>query len=246
MGAGRLSAQVLGDFQVDVDGERIDSDRWQRTCATRLMKLLLVARGHVASREIAAETLWPGSAPELSRANLRKALFFAHAVVPDSVLVADNAHVRLVDADVDLDRLLGALDTLEQRGVHDHAALTTLLELGRLPLLPDDLYEEWLVGPREHLASRWQITALEAARAAALAGSYSDAQLMLEQLLDRDQADEAAHRLAIECFAAEGRHHAARRQFELCRRALRELLDIEPSAETVAAFERVEGAISAT
>ena len=120
------------------------------------------------------------------------------------------------------------------------AALATVLELGARTLLPDDAYEDWLTLPRERLRSRWQDVALAVAERAVGAGRTDDAQLALERVLDRDPTDEAAHRFLIRLYAAQGRHHAARRQFELCRRALLEGLDAEPSPETVEALREAE------
>lgn len=244
-------ARVLGGFDVIVDGRRLERTDWQRVSAERLIKLLLTTPGHAVGREQAAETLWPEAEPEGSRSNMRKALHFARRAlgIPGAV-AADGRSIRLApDAiDVDLDRLRAAFDAISRRPAKSTAdgrrplesAVTTILELGSQVLLPDDEYEDWLVSLREQLRNRWQVVALQAARDAASAGRRGDAHQILEQIFDRDPTDEAAHRLSIELYAAEGRHHAARRQYELCRAALRENLDADPSPETDAAYRNAE------
>lgn len=265
---------VLGAFEMTVAGRRLTRADWQRVSAERLVKLLVVTPGRRVTREVAAETLWPDAEPESSRTSLRKALHFASQALGDrGVLITTGGWVALDPArlDVDLDRLTAALDSLTSSdrpasrsdegpirsatsrrnacGTKDadlDAALEVALRLGALDLLPDDAFEDWLVAPRERLRSRWQRVALLAARRAQ-ADRRTDAALeIVGRLLERDPADEAAHRLAIELYAAEGRHHAVRRQFEQCRRALREGLDVDPSEETVEAYRVAEGAADRT
>jgi len=260
-----ISARVLGVFRVDVGGWPIERADWQRLSAERLVKALLVTEGHSMPRELAVETLWPDVDPVTGRSKLRRALYFARrALGAPGVLTGDGETVRLDPAllDLDLDRLRAAFDLLshaprrrlppsarrdEATGEEaERRAAATVLELGARTLLPDDVYEDWLVGPREHLLTRWQVVAMEAARGAVATGRKSEALAILDQILDHDPTDEAAHRLVIELYASEGRHHSARRQFELCRRALAASLDAEPSEETEAAYRRAEVAAMTT
>jgi DNA-binding SARP family transcriptional activator len=244
-----VRARVLGGFTVAVGGRELGRAAWYRLSAERLFKLLAVTPGHRLPRELAAETLWPGLPPEAGRTNLRKALHYARrALGNEGVLIGDGDAVALDPTllDLDLDRLLMALDGAGAVGgtgagpFADAAGLDTVLDLGGRDLLPDDLYEDWLVGPRERLRDIWLRTALGVAGAARDRGRNGEALAIVDRVLERDPADEAAHRLAIELYAAEGRHHAARRQFDQCRSILRSTLDVEPGPETVAAYRAVE------
>ena len=256
-----IRARVLGTFELTVGGRRIERGDWGRMAAARLVKLLLVSPGHRLSRELAAETLWPEADPAGSRANLRKALMYARRALGMPNAITSAGDVIGLDAssvDLDLDRLTAAYDVLEGRtaspvaatlgdqGAHRVAdAAAIVLELGSGTLLPDDAYEEWLAATRERLWSRWHVVAMDAAAEAAASGRGADAHRILERVLDFDPADEEAHRLLIELYAAQGRHHAARRQFERCRLALADGLDVGPSAETEAAYRRAEQAARA-
>jgi DNA-binding SARP family transcriptional activator/tetratricopeptide (TPR) repeat protein len=264
-----ISARVLGAFHLSVGGRPVERADWQRLSAERLVKLLLVTEGHAVPRELATETLWPDLDAGNGYNNFRKALHFARrALGAPGVLISDGETVCLDPAllDLDLDRLQAAFDLLSHATRRsppssarrdgatgdDHSseaerdAVATVLELGARTLLPDDVYEDWLVSLREHLLTRWQVVAMEAARGATAAGRKGEAHAILDQILDRDPTDEAAHRLVIELYASEGRHHSARRQFELCRRALAANLDAEPAAETEAAYRRAEVAAMTT
>ena len=241
-----VQARVLGGFEVTVAGRVVTRAAWQRVSAERLVKLLLVTPGHRVTRESAAEILWPDAASQASRANLRKAVYFAHdALGSRDALVVDVRSVGFEPdrLDLDLDRLQEAFRVLstgsaapgqDGRSAELDRATEVVLELGSRELLPDDPYEDWLFAPRERLRGRWQTVALAAARHAHDSGRTSEAHDLVARLLDHDPTDEAAHRLAIELYAGEGRHHAARRQLELCRAALRENLDVAPSPETEA------------
>ena len=158
---------------------------------------------------------------------------------------------RIYSLLLDLDRLEAAADAVteqatsspESRSQALGPAAVDVLRLGTLEVLPDDPYEDWLAGPRERIRARWAHIALEAARLAHRLGRREEAHDVVDRLLARDPADEAAHRLAIELYATEGRHDLMWRQFERCRAALREI-DADPSAETRAIFARAvaEGA----
>ncbi len=257
-----IVARVLGGFEVIADGHRISHADFQRSAAERLVKLLLVTPGHTLARESAAETLWPGADPDASRANLRKALHFAHRALGGSPSLVASGPMVAIDGrelDLDLDRVHTAFARLvgpdrdhrlraglpgdqssAQADDGEADAVEVVLELGARDLLPDDPYEDWLVAPREDLRSRWQRVALRAAARARDLGRLAQAHDLAAQLLDRDPTDEAAHRLEIELYAREGRHHAARRQFEACRRALRRSLDVEPSDLTVQVYREAE------
>ncbi len=244
-----MRASVLGRFEVRVGDRNLAHADWQRVSAERLVKLLLVTRGHTISREAAADTLWPGLDPATGAATFRKALHYARRALDGTGLPeSDGRSVYLgPHVDLDLDRLLGAFAVIDSP--HDAEqgadAVETILELGARDLLPDDVYEDWLTGPRERLQSRWQRVALAAAEQAGELGDSTRAMTIVGQILDRDDTDEAAHRMAITLYALNGRHHAARRQFVLCREALRRELDVEPSPETLAAFEGAEAAAGA-
>ncbi len=244
----RMDAHVLGGFSVAVDGRSVAPPAWGRISAERLVKLLLVTRGHAMSREAVGEALWPEAAPDRQATNVRKALHFARRAfdgVSGGVPILSSERDRLslaetVELDLDLDRLLDALTLFDERGrqparIPVEGAIASILALGHEELLPADLYEEWLTALRDRLTRRWRDVALAECRRKLEAGDLGPCQALLERILLQDPADEDAHRLAIELFGRQGRHHAARRQFLHCRRELSNL-GVEPSPETIAAL----------
>src|SRR5690349_9944344 len=73
----RVEIQVLGGFQVAVDGTLIVADAWKRERGAALVKLLALNPQHRLHREQAMEAFWPELDPEAAGANLRKAVHFA-------------------------------------------------------------------------------------------------------------------------------------------------------------------------
>jgi DNA-binding SARP family transcriptional activator len=252
-GTTRLDVRVFGTFTVSVDGRPVGGGSWGRSSAMRLFKLLLVTPGHRLLRESAAEWLWPEMDARHQAVNLRKALHFARkAIGPDvQVILAEGPRLSL-DGPVELRLDLDDWRTAAERLRSDPGARTAsetdrdvglVVRLGGDELLPDDPYEDWLTEPREHVAMVWRSFAIEAARGAVARGRRTEAHELLDRLLDRDPADEEAHRLLIALLAVEGRHHAARRQFVRCRRELAEAFGVEPAAETLAALGLPEAGV---
>lgn len=239
----RLTARLLGTFEVAVDGRAMDRGAFERPSGLRLIKLVLATPGHRLRREAAAELLWPESDPERSGASLRKAIHFARRGLADlgagELVVADGDWLGLapdVSLDADVDRLAQALDRLGSRDPAPRAGddLDTVAALGASELLPEDPYEEWLVPIRERLRQRVTAATTAGIATARARGDLALAERLVDVALTLDPADETAHRSAIEIHLEAGRIHAARRQLAACRRALAETYEVEPSSDLVA------------
>lgn len=250
-----LQAEVMGTFQVTVDGTPIRPSCWMHGSAERLAKLLLITPGHRLRREWASDQMWPGTSPLRAAVNLRRALHFMRRALDrdlihaPSIVDADHRGIWIaphVEAVVDLDRLMAAMRRLSTSLARDEVLptdvdedLELIVRLGARDLLPDDVAEEWTVLLREGLLMRWERAAVVLADRALAEGHAARAHEIGEQILERDPASEEAHRLLIRSLVLEGLPHAARRQLELCRRALRDAFDIEPGPDTVAALSGV-------
>ncbi len=58
------------------------------------------------------------------------------------------------------------------------------------------------------------------------------AKITCQQLLNQDTCHEEAHRLLMRTFAILGDRSAIARQYQVCKQALKEELDIPPAEET--------------
>ncbi|MBI4789711.1 MAG: tetratricopeptide repeat protein [Chloroflexi bacterium] len=104
-------------------------------------------------------------------------------------------------------------------------------------LLPD-WYDDWIMPERERLLRLYLDTLLQLTQQARSESQYTRAIQLAQKILASDPANEQAHQHLIFCHLATGNRLAARKQYEDCRRALRAELDVAPSPETTALYER--------
>lgn len=248
-----LTARLLGEFRVAVEGRVVGPLEWHHGSAERLLKLVLVTPRHRLRREAAAEILWPGLPSGRGAVNLRRAYhFLGRALDPersDRLLLREPSMVGLspfVVLDLDVDELTSGLERLDRSVARQDdaapsrgemcAAADAILAFGSGELLPDDCHEDWLSDPRDRLLIRWEAVLLRAAIELERCSETLRAAALLRQVLAVDPANEDAHRTSIRLHVRDGQHHAARRQLEVCRRALRESYGLDPSPTTFAAL----------
>ncbi len=105
-------------------------------------------------------------------------------------------------------------------------------------------FEEWLVIERERLQSYARLALHALAAHHTSQGEYAAALHYTTRLLALDPWREEVHRQRMWLLAHTGQLSAALAQYETCRRILAKDLGVEPSAETVALYERIRTARS--
>jgi non-specific serine/threonine protein kinase len=200
------------------------------------------------AREKLASQFWGDSGDKQARDSLRTALKMLRKQLGKHLLLADRDTVQLnptfplwVDAReflVDNSRFL--LEEASPPGPpSDLQRISSRLELYRGEFLPV-FYDEWIFPERERL--RTVYVELGLAQAMELhtrgdeAGTVKAAQLVLEA----DPTNEPAHRQIMLCYAIGGRRIDAMKQYEDCKRILRQELDLEPSVETTALYQDIK------
>lgn len=244
-----LEIYLLGSFRLAVDGAEVEAHRWARRKSRLLVKLLALQPHHRLHREQVLELLWPRQATEAAANNLHKTIHAARrALEPE--LLAGAASRFLVTRDRQI--ILSApselwidVEAFELRAARalrrdaDRAACEEALALYGGELLAEDPYEEWAARRREHLRSVRRNIVLKLAAMHEAAGEPERAVGLFAEALARDHSDEEAWRRLMSLSARAGDRRAALRYFEQCRRALREELDAEPEAATVALHEQI-------
>lgn len=213
--------ELLGRFDVHVDGSLTGAGTLGRRQAASLLKLLALDPGHAIHRERLLDLLWPDDALDEALPKLHKAAHFARracdhvdAVVFRGDLVQLFPGVAIaVDAE-HFERL--ARRALE---VRDTATARMALSIYRGDLLPQDRFEEWADVPRSHLADLQRQLLRLAER--------------WEELVVLEPGDEHAHLELMRRHLMAGDRHAALRQFERLDRALRQELGVTPSDEAM-------------
>jgi DNA-binding SARP family transcriptional activator len=234
---------LLGRFEVR-RGERVLIDAsWPRRKAAALLKLLALQPDRSLHREQACEALWPGQPPDAAANNLRQNLHQLRGVLngdaAEALIVATGERLALSpDASLDMDdfRDLAGRARESGGGVDGYERALALYEGD---LLPDDLYEPWTDRPRRELHDLRNRLLIEASDRYEAAGDHTTAIERLEVLLAADHGAEEAHRALMRIYAGSGQRQRALRQYEICKDVLKQELDVEPSAETVALYEEI-------
>jgi DNA-binding SARP family transcriptional activator len=220
----RPSLSLLNAFELRCGGRTVGLP----PSAQRLLAFVALHE-HPLQRAYVAGTLWLDSSDERAAASLRSSLWRLNR--PGHVLVdATGTHLCL-DAAVDVDlRRAFALARRLLDGTPDADDLDAGEAALGGELLPD-WYDDWLVFERERFR-QVSLHALEAlAERLVRAGQVARA---LEAALSAVRAEplrESAHRVLIRVHLAEGNRGEAIRQYELCRRLLRERLGVEPTEQ---------------
>jgi DNA-binding SARP family transcriptional activator len=195
----------------------------------RLIALLALNDRPIA-RARAAGMLWPDFSTHRSLADLRTTLWRVNQSAEGVVAASRSSLLLGENVEVDV-RLMIAVS---QRLRDDPSSLAgvdldavPLTEISR-DLLPD-WYEEWVQDEREGLR-QIRLHTLEAiATVLSEAGRHADAIQVALAAIRLEPLRETAHRTLVEAHIAEGNWSEARRQFQRCRRLLREELGVEPS-----------------
>jgi len=220
-----VEIQLLGRFEVMVDGRPVPAPAWRHRRAAGLVKLLALASGHRVHREQVIEALWPHLPPVGGERNLHKAIHLARRGIGDpSAITLSSREVGLGgDVAVDVDRFEReaelALGSPGQGGCASAASLYT----GEL--LPEDRYEEWTQPARERLCLLY----LGLLRCAERWGD----------VLEVEPLDEEAHRALMRAYANAGNRAAALRQFRRLKDLLGKELGLRPDPESVALYEEI-------
>lgn len=251
LGPTQLRAQLLGGFAVTVDGRPVE--RWIGQRGPMLLKFLLAQPGRTATRDRLLDVFWPDVTPTRARNRLHVALGALRrsiSAVTDAAVVEHHDGSYRISGEVEVvldleefDRHASEGGRYERDGDVDAAIAhyDKAVEWYGGPLLPDHPYEEWTVLPRETCRLAY-LDLLDRLGALHLdAGRLDQAIAVAQRLVDEDPCHEEAHRLAMRCFALQGRAERAERQFALCARALASRLDVEPSAATVELRDSLRG-----
>jgi len=214
----RCEITLLGGFGVRIDGAAVPPTAWRHQRASDLVKLLALAEGHRAHREVVADLLWPTLSATSAAANLRKGVHFARAALGSATSIRSGpAMLELFPGDT-LVVDTSMFEDLAEKG--DPRAL----ELYAGDLLPEDRYAAWVDDHRDRLR-------LLRVRLLRTLGDW-------QGLLDADPSDELAHRHLMERALDAGDRGQVIRLFEQLRQRLRADLGIGPDRESVELYQR--------
>ena len=244
-GPGILRVTMLGGFGVCVR-DRPVPHAWRLRKSKTLVKLLALADGHRAHRDVLTEALWPGMDPAAAANNLHQALHAARRALTldgpgsadvlrlqDDVVILSSNGDLVVDAD---EFATAGQRALRSRSVEDYRAA---LQLYAGELLPEDRNADWAVADRERLAGLHHSLSTGLARSVLERGDSAQAVLLLEPLARSRPDDEPVHRLLIEALDQAGRRWDALDVYERLRKVLDEEYAALPDRATQSLYRRI-------
>ncbi len=176
-------------------------------------------------RAYVAGTLWTDANEARAAASLRSALWRLHRS-GHRLVDASTSHLRLAaEVEVDVQRVSQLAHRLIDGSTASNGETPPAAEL-----LPD-WYDDWVLLERERLR-QLLLHAFEALAERRIAtGDLGAALEAALAVVGYEPLRESAHRLLIRVHLAEGNGGEALRQYDLCRRLLRERLGLRPSRQ---------------
>jgi DNA-binding SARP family transcriptional activator len=243
-----LAVYCLGPLRVYREGSRIDP--WPNRRAKAVFKYLAVHR--TGRKEVLMDLFWPDAGPAAARNNLNVAVYSLRQVLRSEerdfsyVLFQDDSYLLNPELDLwvdaaEFEQLVASADQLERSNDLPTALanLQTAETLYQGSLFDDDPYEEWILPRRRELEGRF-LSVLERLREHyANRGDIGACTAVCRKMLAIDSCREDAHAELMRCYARQGQHHLALRQFIDCQEALRRELDTGPGNEVRDLHERV-------
>lgn len=245
-----LVVYCLGAFRV-YQGDRLITD-WNGIKGKSIFKYLLAHRETPIAKDILMDLLWPGADPESARRSLHQAIYslrqalrrgnpdFAHVYFENDCYLL-NPQISIWVDSIEFEEHLRAGRRLEAAGrITEAIAEYGIAEsLYQGDYLEEDLYEDWPAAEREHLRRTYCDLADRLSEHYVRNGEYNAAIALCHKILARDNCHEPAHRRLMRCYLGQGQRHLAVRQYQTCVEVLQEELELGPSEETEALYQRI-------
>ena len=247
-----LSFSLFGKIAITYDDYPVEG--CDASKVRELLSYLLINRNRPHSREVIASLLWGDYCTTAqSKKYLRKALWQLQSalsrydgVLESGLLQVDTEWIELQSVEgvsIDVERLENLYDSV--KGVDDReismeqAARITEIESVYVGRLLESWYQEWCLCERERLHLMY-LTLLEKLMAYhEVHGAYLEGLEYGLKILNFDKAREFTHRQIMRLYYLAGKRTDALYQYQKCKSALKEELDVMPSRKTEVLYEAI-------
>jgi DNA-binding SARP family transcriptional activator/tetratricopeptide (TPR) repeat protein len=245
-----LSITFLGNLQVTLDGQPIAAFKSNKDRA--LLAYLSVESERQHRREVLAGLFWPDwpdrealSNLRFTLSSLRKTIGDQQAQPPHLLITRDTLQFNPAsDAWLDVSAFTQVMDACKTAAsaVEKLEQAVSLYQgnfLEGFSLSDCPAFEEWILLTRERLGRQVSSALHVLASTCEANGDYRQAQVHTWRLLELEPWNETAHQQMMRILAFTGQRSAALAQFQICRRALADGLDVEPGQETTRLYEQI-------
>ncbi|GAB4409714.1 MAG: BTAD domain-containing putative transcriptional regulator [Anaerolineales bacterium] len=224
----------LGGSRVEMDGEAVLT-KWSK--ARELIFLLATENeGRGVLRDDIYQALWPGDSEHKSYGNLYTLVYRVRRFLTnDCVQYEDNVYRFAPAGGYTCDVTEFQALIAKAQAAHDPAEALMWYEKAVALYKGDfleDIATEWTLHQQTALRDLFLMAIARVANHYWQMGNHEMTIALTHRWLEEDPTDEAAHRLLMRCFAAQGNIGAVRRQYQLCERILAQELQVEPDEET--------------
>ncbi|MBN2385416.1 MAG: hypothetical protein JXB85_00220 [Anaerolineales bacterium] len=241
---------LFGRFRVEWELERVDDHIPHKV--KELLVFLLLYRDRPHPRERLAELLWQAQPPATSRKSLRQAIwklkgFLECCSTSDrQQLLVESEWVQFhLSPDWELDvRIFETTFTeinpkrARELETTDFQRLEQAVGLYRGDLL-EGWYQDWCIIERERFQAMYLMCLDKLVQYCEVQHQYDAGLEYATEILRCDRAYERTHRQMMRLSYMAGDRTRAIHQYQRCREALREELDIEPSERTRQLYEQI-------
>jgi DNA-binding SARP family transcriptional activator/tetratricopeptide (TPR) repeat protein len=199
----------------------------------------LVAEQRSITRELLAALFWPDEEISKGRGNLRRELHNLAQILPDCWELNRQSVTFAPSASMSID-IYTVLQLEAEERWEEAAELLSGEFLEGLHLNEVLEFENWLLYERERWRELSQTILTQVIEGNIRRGHYADALRHTQRQLQLAPWNENAHMHAMRLLAWMGQRGAALRQFETCKQAVREELEVEPAPETIALYQQIQ------
>jgi DNA-binding SARP family transcriptional activator len=244
---------TLGQFSLAIAGEGLNVETWKRKQAVIVLKCLVSQLGRPVHRERLIEWLWPDADAERGWERLKVTISFlrgklkAGGAVENTIETMGQCYLLRRDAVwVDTDAF-GSLVTAgwgflkEGKRLEARTRFEEAQSLYRGHYLEDEPYAEWCAEERERLREVYLELLAGMVRCYAEDGHYMEASQVCRTALFNDPCRESFLRALLENLVNLGRPDWAEAQFASWRRNLDTEYGLEPTHETLRAYQQLMG-----
>ncbi|MDR3573954.1 MAG: tetratricopeptide repeat protein [Anaerolineaceae bacterium] len=236
----RLVIQALGRLQVKTGDHALTNTDWQTQEACDLFYYLLTHPEGLTKEQI-GEAFWPESSAAEIKLRFKNSMYrLRHAAGKDIVLFNDETYFfnHYLDYEYDVETFLREISEAQQSESPDKKAshLRAALKTYKGSYLPE-VEETWVVLERQRLHQIYIDALLELTGLYIEKRQYETALKYCQHALTQDHCLEAAHRLAMRIHAAMGNRAGVERQYDVCRRALQDDFNLQPSPQTETLYQ---------
>lgn len=255
--ARRLDLRVLGSFAARRGRTPLSIDHFARRRAVTLLKILVTNYGKIVGRDELIELLWPADVPKDAAKLLKIAVHYLRRGLGEAENGKTEASFISTEANgyafnpASLHRLdAREFEATAQEGLRFErqgrwreafVSLQSAADLYGGDYLADDPYSDWCQRRRRQLRETLFEVLLTTARLLRSSGDHEAAIRCYRRILELDPCMEDVHRDLMDALCRCGKRTQALRQFEECRRALKEEFDAAPDIETETLYRGILG-----